>query len=56
MSNKYIHHSVWFYGNKVSEYGEEHGYVDYSTLAKSFDCVLANERGGITRWTEATAA
>ena len=31
-----------FYGNKVSEYGLEHGYVDYHCLAKSFDAVLNN--------------
>ena len=34
--------SVYFYGNKVSEYGIEHGYVDYATLAKAFDAVLNN--------------
>ena len=39
---KYIHHSNFFYGNEVSEYGKEHGYVDYSTLAKAFDAVLCN--------------
>ena len=39
---KYIHHSDWFYGNKISAYGLEHGYVDYATLAKSFDAVLNN--------------
>ena len=31
-----------FYGNKISAYGIEHGYVDYGTLAKAFDHVLAN--------------
>ena len=34
--------SEYFYGNKVSDYGIENGYVDYATLAKSFNCVLAN--------------
>lgn len=34
--------SEYFYGNKVSDYGIENGYVDYATLAKSFDGVLAN--------------
>ena len=34
--------SIYFYGNKVSEYGIEHGYVDYATLAKAFDAVLNN--------------
>ncbi len=35
-------YNEWFYGNKVSEYGLEHGFVDYRTLAKSFDAVLNN--------------
>lgn len=35
-------HGEYFYGNKISEYGLEHGYVDYSTLAKAFDAVLNN--------------
>ena len=34
--------SKYFYGNKVSDYGLENGYVDYGTLAKSFQCVLNN--------------
>ena len=33
----------WFYGNEISEYGQENGYVDYSTLAKAFDAVLNND-------------
>lgn len=32
----------YFYGNKISEYGIENGYVDYATLAKAFDAVLNN--------------
>ena len=32
----------YFYGNKISNYGREHGFVDYATLAKSFDAVLNN--------------
>ena len=36
-------HSHYFYGNKVSDYGIENGYVDYRTLAKAFDAVLNNE-------------
>ena len=35
--------SNYFYGNKVSDYGLEHGYVDYRTLAKSFDMVICND-------------
>lgn len=33
----------YFLGNKISNYGIENGYVDYATLAKSFDCVLNNK-------------
>lgn len=33
----------YFYGNKISAYGLEHGYVDYGTLAKAFDAVLNND-------------
>ena len=32
----------YFYGNEISKYGLENGYVDFATLAKSFDCVLCN--------------
>jgi len=35
--------SNYFCGNKISDYGIEHKRVDYATLAKSFDCVLAND-------------
>lgn len=40
MNDKYVHHSQYFYGNKISDYGLENGYVDYRTLAQAFDCVL----------------
>lgn len=33
----------YFYGNKISDYGLENGYVDYRTFAKAFDAVLAND-------------
>lgn len=33
----------YFYGNEVSAYGQEHGYVDYRTLAKAFDAVMCND-------------
>ena len=36
-------HGKYFYGNEVSEYGQEKGYVDYATLAKAFDAVLNND-------------
>ena len=40
---EYKHYSNYFYGNKVSDYGLENGYVDYATLAKAFDAVLNND-------------
>lgn len=39
----YIHTSKYFYGSKISDYGLENGYIDYSTLANSFDAVLNND-------------
>lgn len=36
-------HGEYFYGNKISDYGIEHGRLDYRTLAKAFDAVLNNE-------------
>ena len=36
-------HGKYFYGNEISEYGQEHGYVDYATLAKAFDAVMQND-------------
>ena len=33
----------YFFGNKISDYGIEKGYVDYATLAKAFDAVLNND-------------
>ena len=35
-------HGKYFYGNEISEYGQQNGRVDYATLAKSFDAVLNN--------------
>lgn len=32
----------YYYGNAISEYGLEHGRVDYGTLAKAFNAVLNN--------------
>lgn len=34
--------SKYFYGNEISDYGLENGYVDYRTLSKCFDAVLCN--------------
>lgn len=39
---KYIHTSKYFYGNKISDYGLENGYIDYATFVKAFDAVLNN--------------
>ena len=39
----FIMFKKYFYGNEISEYGRQHGYVDYRTLAKSFDAVLNND-------------
>ena len=36
-------HGKYFYGNEISEYGQQNGFVDYRTLAKSFDAVMAND-------------
>ena len=33
----------YYYGNAISDYGMEHGYVDYGTFSKAFNCVLNNE-------------
>ena len=35
--------SKYFCGNKISEYGLQHGYVDYRTLSKCGDMVLCND-------------
>ena len=39
----YTHKSQYFYGNKISEYGLQCGYVDYRTLSKCGDMVLCND-------------
>lgn len=49
----------WFYGNKISDYGLENGYVDYGTFAKAFDAVLANDLMRVTAdigWWESVGA
>lgn len=38
----------YYYGNPISEYGLENGYVDYATLAKAFDAVLNNDIMNLT--------
>lgn len=32
-----------FCGNRISDYGIEHGYLDYATFAKAFDSILNND-------------
>ena len=39
----YIHKSDYFYGNKISDHGIKNGFIDYKTLAQSFDVVLSND-------------
>ena len=43
MKENYVHKSKYFYGNKISEYGLQNGYIDYRTLSKCFDKVLCND-------------
>lgn len=38
----------YYYGNAISDYGIERGYVDYATLAKAFDAVLNNDIMNLT--------
>lgn len=38
----------YYYGNAISEYGMENGYVDYATFAKAFDAVLNNDIMNLT--------
>lgn len=38
----------YYYGNPISEYGIENGYVDYATLAKCFNSVLNNDIMSLT--------
>ena len=36
-------HSKYFYGNEVSEEGQKYNRLDYATLAKAFNHVMAND-------------
>lgn len=42
MKNKKLY-GTYFCGNEASEYAKEQGYLDYATLAKSFDAVMNND-------------
>ena len=48
MKNTTIWKSNYFFGNEVSDYGKENGYIDYATLSKSFQHVLNNDIIGAT--------
>ena len=37
------HKSIYFYGNKISEYGLKNHRLDYGTLAKAFEAVRVND-------------
>lgn len=40
---KYVHKNRdYFNGQEISEYGKEHGFVDYGALAKGFESILNN--------------
>lgn len=40
---KTVHHSKYFYGNEISQYGQKQGYLDYGTFSKAFDAVRVND-------------
>lgn len=42
MTNTRIIFGTHFFGNEISDYGKQNGFVDYATLAKSFDAVMCN--------------
>lgn len=50
MTNNTIWNSNYFFGNEVSEEGKKNGYIDYETLAKSFQHILNNNIIGATGW------
>lgn len=33
----------YFYGNKISDYGVQHGFLDYETLKDSINTILCND-------------
>lgn len=37
----------YFFGNRISQYGIDNGYVDYGTLAKAINIVLNNDIWGM---------
>ena len=43
MTNTQIISGTHFFGNEISDYGKQKCFVDYATLAKSFDSVMCND-------------
>ena len=43
MKNTRTIFGTYFCGNEISDYGKQNGFVDYATLAKSFDAVMCND-------------
>lgn len=41
--SKTVWESEYFFGHTISDYGLQHGFIDYLTLARAFDCILNNE-------------
>jgi len=39
----YVHKSIYFCGERVSDYGIQNGYIDYRTLSRAFDAVMCND-------------
>ena len=47
MANNFKLADNYFYGNEISAYGQEHGFLDYATFAKAFDAVMNNHIFGM---------
>lgn len=43
MKKTRVWNSKYFYGNEIGRYALEHGYLDYRTLASSFNAVMVND-------------
>jgi hypothetical protein len=39
----YVHNYKYFYGQEITQEEISNGYINYSTLAKTFDAVLCND-------------
>ena len=49
-NKKTVWNSEYFCGKRISNYGLQNGYIDYHTLASSFDAVLANNIRSATNY------